>query len=99
MGEPVSLTGRGLDPATVWRVAVEGAAVAIDAGALGSVAANRAALDGAIERGERIYGVTTGLGALVRERVSAEDAATVQRDVLRSHAAGVGEPLPSEVVR
>jgi histidine ammonia-lyase len=99
MPELVTLTGRDLDPATVWQVAVDGAAVAIDPDALRSVAANRAALDGAIERGERIYGVTTGLGALVRERVSAEHAATMQRDVLRSHAAGVGEPLPSEVVR
>src|SRR5262245_11614078 len=99
MPERVTLTGRDLDATAVWRIAVEGAAVTIDPDALGRVAANREALDGAIERGERIYGVTTGLGALVRERVSAEDAATMQRDVLRSHAAGVGEPLPGDVVR
>ncbi len=99
MPEPVCLTGRDLDPAAVWRIAVEGASVEVEAKALADVAANRAALEAAIARGDRIYGVTTGLGALVRERVSAEDAATMQRDVLRSHAAGVGEPLPAEVVR
>ena len=99
MLEPVGLTGRGLDPAAVWRIAVEGAPVEVEAEAVANVAANRAALEAAIARGDLIYGVTTGLGALVRERVSAEDAATMQRDVLRSHAAGVGEPLPPEVVR
>jgi histidine ammonia-lyase len=99
MPEWVVLTGLDLDPEAVWRIAVEAADVEIDAQALANVAANRGALDAAIARGDRIYGVTTGLGALVRERVSAEDAATMQRDVLRSHAAGVGEPLPAEVVR
>jgi histidine ammonia-lyase len=99
MPESVVLTGLDLDPEAVWRIAVDGADAEIDAQALTNVAANREALDAAINRGDRIYGVTTGLGALVRERVSAEDAATMQRDVLRSHAAGVGEPLPAEVVR
>jgi histidine ammonia-lyase len=99
MPDAVTLTGRDLDPATVWRTAVDGAPVAIDLAALEEVAANRTALEAAILRGDSIYGVTTGLGALVRERVSAGGAATMQRDVLRSHAAGVGEPLPAEVVR
>ena len=71
MPEPVCLTGRDLDPAAVWRIAVEGASVEVEAKALADVAANRAALEAAIARGDRIYGVTTGLGALVRERVSA----------------------------
>jgi histidine ammonia-lyase len=99
MPDPVVLTGRDLDAEAVWRIAVEGVSVELDPEAVDRVGTNRAALDAAIARGDPIYGVTTGLGALVRERVSAEDAATLQRDVLRSHAAGVGEPLPGEVVR
>jgi histidine ammonia-lyase len=99
MADTVVLTGRGLDTELVWRIGVEGARVRLDAEALARVDRSRAALEAAIARGDAIYGVTTGLGALVRERVSFDAAASLQRDVLRSHAAGVGDPLPAEVVR
>jgi histidine ammonia-lyase len=46
-----------------------------------------------------IYGITTGFGALSTKRISAADARTLQRNVIFSHAAGVGEPLADEVVR
>ena len=95
----VTLTGSSLDAAAVCRIGVDGAAVRLDPRAVERVARNRAALEEAIARGDTIYGVTTGLGALVRERFSLEQAVSAQRDVLRSHAAGVGEPLPPEVVR
>lgn len=97
--EPVVLSGGGLDPEAVYRIGVGGARVELDRDALDAVGRNRRALDAAIERGETIYGITTGLGALVRERIGREDAAAMQRDILRSHAAGVGPPLPREVVR
>ena len=45
------------------------------------------------------YAVNTGVGLLADTRVSAEDLAKLQRNVVRSHACGVGEPLPGEVVR
>jgi histidine ammonia-lyase len=95
----VELTGEGLDCAAVWSIAVERSAVALESRALDAVARNRDALEAAIARGDPIYGVTTGLGALVRERLSFEEAVSGQRDILRSHAAGVGNPLPPEVVR
>lgn len=99
MPEPVTLTGASLGVEDVHAIGAERAPVALDPPALEAVGRNRAALEEAIERGEAIYGITTGLGALVRERISLEDAAAMQRDVLRSHAAGVGDPLPREVVR
>ncbi|MGH2462199.1 MAG: histidine ammonia-lyase, partial [Candidatus Limnocylindria bacterium] len=46
-----------------------------------------------------VYGVTTGFGDLADVRISPEQTATLQRNLVRSHAAGVGEPLPEEVVR
>src|SRR5690349_21571668 len=46
-----------------------------------------------------IYAVNTGVGLLADERVSREDLDQLQRNVVRSHAAGVGEPLPRDVVR
>ncbi len=96
--EAVTLTGLGLDAAGLERIAA-GAPIALDSEALDRVARNRAGLQEAIDRGDTIYGVTTGLGALVRERLSFDEAVSAQRDVLRSHAAGVGAPLPTEIVR
>jgi histidine ammonia-lyase len=46
-----------------------------------------------------VYGITTGFGALSRTRVNPEEAAELQINLLRSHAAGVGPPLPDELVR
>jgi histidine ammonia-lyase len=97
--QTVVLTGTSLDVGSVLRIGSEGARVGLDPEALAAVAENRRALEAAIARGDTIYGITTGLGALVRERISPQESAAMQRDVLRSHAAGVGPPLPREVVR
>lgn len=94
----VTLDGSTLDHAGVESVAL-GSTIALDPEALERVRHNRAALEGAIRRGDTIYGVTTGLGALVRERLSFDQAVAAQGDVLRSHAAGVGRPLDRSVVR
>lgn len=45
-----------------------------------------------------IYGVTTGFGALSHTRISGDETRELQRNILMSHAAGVGKPLPGEVV-
>jgi histidine ammonia-lyase len=63
------------------------------------MAASRAVIEQAIASGETVYGVTTGFGDLADVRISPEQTATLQRNLVRSHAAGVGEPLPEEVVR
>jgi histidine ammonia-lyase len=46
-----------------------------------------------------IYGVNTGFGKLASERISSSDLERLQVNLLRSHAVGVGEPMPSPVVR
>jgi histidine ammonia-lyase len=63
------------------------------------MAASRAVIDRVVSSGETVYGVTTGFGDLADVRISPEQTATLQRNLVRSHAAGVGEPLPEEVVR
>jgi histidine ammonia-lyase len=93
----VLLNGRALTIEAVERVAY-GAPVSLDEDALRAVSENRHALEAAVAAGSSIYGVTTGLGALVSERVEDADSA-VQRAILRSHAAGVGDPLAVEAVR
>lgn len=52
-----------------------------------------------IEEKRVIYGITTGLGALCELTISGEDTRLLQRNILVSHAAGVGAPLPVDVVR
>ena len=52
-----------------------------------------------IDSGEVIYGVTTGFGPLSEIVISEEKAQVLQRNLIISHAAGVGSPLPTEVVR
>lgn len=46
-----------------------------------------------------VYGVNTGFGALAEVRISPDQIATLQRNLVRSHAAGVGPPLPTDAVR
>ncbi len=52
-----------------------------------------------VDRNIAIYGVTTGIGEFARIRISAEMGAELQRRIIYSHAAGVGEPFPEDVVR
>ncbi|MGH2963665.1 MAG: HAL/PAL/TAL family ammonia-lyase [Solirubrobacterales bacterium] len=67
--------------------------------ALASVDRNRRALNDAMDQGTQIYGITTGYGALVTRQVPPERSREAQVNLLRSHAAGWGDPLPREVVR
>ncbi len=61
---------------------------------------NRETLEGLVSSSEDpIYGVTTGFGDLVKEEIPRRDLQQLQVNLIRSHSAGVGEPLPDEVVR
>src|SRR5690606_3491532 len=62
-------------------------------------AAGRAALERSLDDGQPHYGVNTGFGSLANQRIGRDDLATLQRNLIRSHAAGVGEPLPEDAVR
>lgn len=64
-----------------------------------AVAASRARLETALASGETIYGVNTGFGALARTRIAAEHQQELQRNLLLSHAVGVGEAMPPEISR
>src|SRR5437879_3776368 len=46
-----------------------------------------------------VYGLNTGFGALAEVRISTEQIRALQRNLIRSHSAGVGAPLPAEIVR
>ncbi|NIR39692.1 MAG: aromatic amino acid lyase, partial [Actinobacteria bacterium] len=60
---------------------------------------SRRVVERALEGDEVVYGVTTGFGALASTRVDPGLSADMQAALVRSHAAGVGDPLPAEMVR
>jgi histidine ammonia-lyase len=95
----VRLTGEDLTVADVWEVAVEHAGAQLDDVAREKMAAARAVVEEALGRDEPTYGVTTGFGRFVSTRVPGELAEELQLRLLRSHACGVGEPYPDEIVR
>ncbi len=95
--EPVLLTGHDLTVEEVWEVAVEGHVAALADVAYEQIAAARALVDE--HRGEHTYGVNTGFGRFVSQRIPDELASELQLRLLRSHACGVGEPYPDVVVR
>ncbi len=64
-----------------------------------NIARSRALVDEWVERGEIIYGVTTGFGEFANVNIPQEDLRQLQQNLLRSHSAGVGELLAPEVVR
>ena len=52
-----------------------------------------------VDHSDVVYGVTTGFGALASVHINSSKSKELQRNIIVSHAAGVGEPLPIEVVR
>lgn len=91
--------GRRLDLREVVRIARGDAKVALHPDARDRLSATRAQLEAGLTAGKTIYGVNTGFGALSDTPVAADKLADLQRNLLRSHAVGVGEPLPQDVVR
>ncbi|UFN51075.1 histidine ammonia-lyase [Roseomonas sp. OT10] len=63
------------------------------------VTRGHAALAKRLAAGETMYGVNTGFGKLAGTRIGADDLVSLQLNLIRSHAAGVGEPLPAPIVR
>lgn len=59
----------------------------------------RTIVDNAVASDEVVYGITTGFGALAMTHIGQDEAEALQYNLLRSHATGVGEPMPDEVVR
>ena len=97
--DTIVLTGADLTTADVEAVARRDAVPTLDADARTRIAEARAVIERLVADGEVVYGVTTGFGALASRHVPPEDAARLQENLLMSHAAGVGEPLPRDVVR
>ncbi len=96
---PVVLNGAELSVPDVESVARGERYAVLDGGARRRVTEARAVIERLVASGEVVYGVTTGFGSLATTFVPPERARELQERLLLSHAAGVGQPLPTEVVR
>jgi len=95
----VAVDGRSLTLASAIDVAERGAEVKASPASLKHMEKLRALLEEKLSRGEVVYGVNTGFGSLSDKVVRPENLEELQLNLIRSHSAGVGTPLPPEVVR
>ena len=99
--QAVALTGEDLTVDDVWAVAQGGARAELTDAARQKVAAARSIVEDAAARssGEHTYGINTGFGRFVSKTIPPELSGELQLRLLRSHACGVGETYPDDVVR
>src|SRR5437764_5118043 len=95
----VTINGQALTSAEVLAVARHFARVTLGEVSLTRIRAARAVIDRIADEEQKVYGVTTGFGHLSRVRIPHDQLVELQHNLLRSHAAGVGEPLSEEVTR
>lgn len=95
----VVLNGGRLCRQDVVDIAYRRATAVLGPSARESMSRARGLVEGVVARGEVVYGITTGFGALATTSIPMEQVEDLQYRLLRSHAAGVGDPLPDEVVR
>jgi len=86
-------------PLTDWKAIYRGATATLADDAWPVVADSAAAVERILAKGEPVYGINTGFGKLASVRIGDADLATLQRNIVLSHAAGVGDPSPVPVIR
>ena len=88
-----------LSLADLRRLHAGGDVVELADGSRQRIAASARVVQTAAAGDEPVYGVNTGFGKLANQRISPEQLELLQLNLIRSHSAGVGEPLPPPVVR
>jgi histidine ammonia-lyase len=89
----------GAVPYSAWQAIYEGAVPVLDPVCRPAIAESAAAVGRILARHEPIYGINTGFGKLASVRIGDEDLAKLQRNIVLSHAAGVGDPMPVPIAR
>ncbi|MGB5983666.1 MAG: aromatic amino acid lyase, partial [Desulfobacterales bacterium] len=96
---PISIDSERITIEQVVAIARDGVPVAATARGAARVKKARDLIARWVAQGEVIYGITTGFGALCNVVIPPKDVRLLQKKILMSHAAGVGRPLPRDVVR
>ena len=102
MSDPLNLGDEPLTLESIAEVARGGRRVRPGDAAGAAMQRSRAVVDAVVAGGDRapaVYGVNTGFGALAEVRISAAQVAELQRNLVRSHSAGVGYALPRDATR
>ncbi len=89
----------GATPLADWQAIHRGASARLDPACRPLVEKSAAAVERIVARGDPVYGINTGFGKLAGVRIDAADLKTLQRNIVLSHSAGVGEPMPRPIVR
>src|SRR6267142_6714413 len=95
----IELDGTSLTIEQLLAIADRGAPVALSNAARQRVRASRAVVDRVASGDQPAYGINTGFGSFADVRIAPEALEELQVNLLRSHAAGVGDPLPTRTVR
>ena len=95
----ITLNSSGLTMDQVVEVARNGAKIEISKEALEKMAVTRAHIETLAKADVPVYGISTGFGALANRHIAPEDRVQLQKSLIRSHAAGMGDPVEKEVVR
>jgi histidine ammonia-lyase len=82
-----------------WLAIHRGATPRLDAACRPGIAASAAAVARIVAKGAPVYGINTGFGKLASVRIAAADLERLQRNIVLSHAAGIGEAIPIAIVR
>jgi histidine ammonia-lyase len=89
----------GVVPLADWRRIYRGDTPLLDPSCHAKIVASAAAVARILARHEPVYGINTGFGKLASAKISDDDLMTLQRNIVLSHAAGVGEPMPVPIAR
>src|SRR5205809_7209946 len=95
----IELDGASLTIEQLIAIADRDEPVTLSPGARERVRASRAVVDARARGDEPAYGINTGFGSFADVKIAPEALGALQVNLLRSHAAGVGEPLPARAVR
>ncbi len=82
-----------------WREIWQGAGARLDPASTGPIIQGERAVERILAKGEPVYGINTGFGKLASVRIDATDLEQLQVNIVLSHAAGVGEPMPTPIAR
>ncbi len=95
----LKLTGVDLTIDNVWGISQKEYEIELCSEARKNILESREYIEGRIEKGETMYGVNTGFGHFSNVAISNEQLIELQKNLIRSHSCGVGEPFTPEEVR
>ncbi len=99
MRKKITLDGSNLSIENLYRIAIGESPVSLSRSALKKVEKTRKFIEEFIQKDIPIYGVTTGFGKLSNKKIDMDSLGELQKNLVRSHAAGVGDPFSEEEVR